>query len=93
MKKVELEMLREVLEKPAEFVLDCRNQLGLRQVEFATLLHVTNVHVSHIETGHSRPSLDFLLRLVDIMILQAEVTYECNLIRDFSIEKSRTQIS
>lgn len=65
----ELEMVREVLESPAEFVRDCRNQLGLRQSEFATLLNVTNVHISHLETGHSKPSLDFLIRLLDVMII------------------------
>ncbi len=44
-----------------------RKELSLKQSELAEMLDISNNHISSIENGRERPSLEILLRICDIL--------------------------
>lgn len=44
-----------------------RKELGLRQCALAEMLNISNNHMSSIETGREKPSLEILLHICDAL--------------------------
>ena len=46
-------------------IKEARTSAGLTQVELAETVGVTSTHISHLENGHSDPSLNLLELIAD----------------------------
>ena len=55
------------LSKVGKNIKDYRTQMGYSQIELAELANVSTVHISHIETGSGKMSLDCLVAISDVL--------------------------
>lgn len=55
-----------VYEKLAVAIKAARIARGMSQEEFAEKLDVSSTHVKHLESGHRKPSVDILFKIVEL---------------------------
>ena len=55
-----------VYEKLAMTIKAARIAQGMSQEEFAEKLEVSSTHVKHMESGHRKPSVDILFKIVEL---------------------------
>ena len=55
-----------VYEKLAMTIKAARISQGMSQEEFAEKLEVSSTHVKHMESGHRKPSVDILFKIVEL---------------------------
>ncbi len=48
-------------------IKDRRKRLGYTQKRLAELIHVSEQHISHIETAHTKPSLEVIVDIADAL--------------------------
>lgn len=72
-----------------------RKQLGLSQEELAEMVNISTVHMSHIETGHTKLSLPVLVDLAcalgvrtDDLIFDGDTHNRDELLEDLAVEFS-----
>ena len=56
----------DVYEKLAMAIKAARIACGMSQEEFAEKLDVSSTHVKHMESGHRKPSVDILFKIVEL---------------------------
>ncbi|MGN0487509.1 MAG: helix-turn-helix transcriptional regulator [Acutalibacteraceae bacterium] len=55
-----------IYEKLAMAIKAARIAHGMSQEEFAEKLDVSSTHVKHMESGHRKPSVDILFKIVEL---------------------------